>query len=232
MEAEAALGRKGFGAGWIFSVGWVDESRFREMLCEDRSGAEIFAADDRGNRYIFYHPTDVRYMRKDNETMKRDQDRWRALNEWAWKTVRRDFILDNLDRGLKPETYDSSTAALYLAQIAYKTGTKYTVSAKRFGTLETKNFDPAPYVDFLIRNAKYDVTKESETPNGDYLVISLPDQNARIDFFTTTTGKSYVREVHDNGIKILYKVTLSDGTTQAGDVAEHWYAALAAAGGK
>ena len=32
---------------------------------------------------MFYHPTDVRYMRQTNEQMAADQDQWTALNEWA-----------------------------------------------------------------------------------------------------------------------------------------------------
>ena len=73
VEAEKALagedGEAYDGAGWLFAIGTVSAEKLHEMLCGDMSGAEVFAEDEDGNYYIFYHPTDVRIVREDNTTM-------------------------------------------------------------------------------------------------------------------------------------------------------------------
>ncbi len=51
----------------------------------------MFAKDENGKYYVFYHPTDVRYMRRTNEQMEADQDQWTALNEWA-RTVPNEIL--------------------------------------------------------------------------------------------------------------------------------------------
>ncbi len=216
------------GAGWLFSVGWVDAQRFREMLCMDMTGAEIFARDAEGNRYIFYHPTDVRYMREDNEAMMRDRDEWARLNEWAWNSVRRDFILNNLDRGLTAETYDNSSVGTYLARAAYRPGTNFTVSTTQFGPLASPDVAAAPFAERLIRNVSYQMADLSETPDGEYVVLAFPDENIRFDFFKASGKENYVREVRADGSETLYKATFADGATKAAEVMQRWYWALAA----
>lgn len=227
VEAAEALGFSSDGPGWLFAIGWVDEAGFHDLLCKDMSGMEIFAKDNLGNRYIFYHPTDVRYMRKDAAAMKKDEKQWTLLNQWAWGNVRYDFIQDNLQLGLTAETFDNSMVGIYLARAAYQPNVKYTVSTTKYGPLSSREVKAVPYVERLIRGARYQMVDISATPDGEYVVLSFPEENIRFDFFKLRGSENYVREVHGDGTEILYRATFDDGETKASAVMQAWYEALA-----
>ena len=212
------------GAGWIFSIGRVDEGRRRELLCGDMSGAELFARDANGQCYVYYHPTDVRYMRENNEAMKRDQAQWTMLNEWAWSSVRTDFIRDN---SLETAAYDNSEVGIAIARAAYKPGVRYTVSTTEHGPIELENFDAAPYAELLLQNAVYERT-DAETPDGEYVVLAFPDEGLRYDFFKLKDHENYVREVRPDGTETLYKAIFFYGSARASAVMQDWYDAMMA----
>lgn len=212
------------GAGWIFSIGRVDEGRRRELLCGDMSGAEIFARDANGQCYVYYHPTDVRYMRENNEAMKRDQAQWTMLNEWAWSSVRTDFIRDN---SLETAAYDNSEVGIAIARAAYKPDVRYTVSTTEHGPVELKNFDAAPYAELLLQNAVYERT-DAEAPDGEYVVLAFPDEGLRYDFFKLKDHENYVREVRPDGTETLYKAIFFYGSARASAVMQDWYDAMMA----
>ncbi|SHK44822.1 hypothetical protein SAMN05216582_104106 [Selenomonas ruminantium] len=98
-KASVEAGKKDYpadsGIGWLFSIGYVSKEKMQELLRDDIPGAEFFAQDDKGHYYIFYHPTDVRYMRKSVKAMKRDQKQWQELCEWAYSQVRESFLKNN-----------------------------------------------------------------------------------------------------------------------------------------
>lgn len=212
------------GAGWIFSIGRVDEGRRRELLCGDMSGAELFARDANGQCYVYYHPTDVRYMRENNEAMKRDQAQWTMLNEWAWSSVRTDFIRDN---SLETAAYDNSEVSIAIARAAYKPGVRYTVSTTEHGPIELENFDAAPYAELLLQNAVYERT-DAEVPDGEYVVLAFPDEGLRYDFFKLKDHENYVREVRPDGTETLYKAIFFYGSARASNVMQDWYDAMMA----
>lgn len=212
------------GAGWIFSIGRVDEGRRRELLCGDMSGAELFARDANGQCYVYYHPTDVRYMRENNEAMKRDQAQWTMLNEWAWSSVRTDFIRDN---SLETAAYDNSEVSIAIARAAYKPGVRYTVSTTEHGPVELKNFDAAPYAELLLQNAVYERT-DAEAPDGEYVVLAFPDEGLRYDFFKLKDHENYVRGVRPDGTETLYKAIFFYGSARASAVMQDWYDAMMA----
>lgn len=212
------------GAGWIFSIGRVDEGRRRELLCGDMSGAELFARDANGQCYVYYHPTDVRYMRENNEAMKRDQAQWTMLNEWAWSSVRTDFIRDN---SLETAAYDNSEVGIAIARAAYKPGVRYTVSTTEHGPIELENFDAAPYAELLLQNAVYERT-DVEAPDGEYVVLAFPDEGLRYDFFKLKDHENYVREVRPDGTETLYKAIFFYGSARASAVMQDWYDAMMA----
>ena len=212
------------GAGWIFSIGRVDEGRRRELLRGDMSGAEIFARDANGQCYVYYHPTDVRYMRENNEAMKRDQAQWTMLNEWAWSSVRTDFIREN---DLETAAYDNSEVAIAIARAAYKPEFRYTVSTTQYGPIEPKNFDAAPYAELLLQNAVYERT-DAEAPDGEYVVLAFPDEGLRYDFFKLKDHENYVREVRPDGTETLYKAIFFYGSARASAVMQDWYDAMMA----
>ena len=95
------------GAGWLFSIGTVSEERLHEMLCADMSGAQVFAKDADGRYFMYYHPTDVRYVRATPEDMAADQDQWSELNEWARTEVCADIL--RYSEGLTPVNLDSDS---------------------------------------------------------------------------------------------------------------------------
>ena len=224
IDAAKHLSYNTRGAGWIFSIGRVDEGRRRELLCGDMSGAEIFARDANGQCYVYYHPTDVRYMRENNEAMKRDQAQWTMLNEWAWSSVRTDFIRDN---SLETAAYDNSEVGIAIARAAYKPDVRYTVSTTQYGPIEPKNFDAAPFAELLLENAVYERT-DAETPDGEYVVLAFPDEGLRYDFFKLQDHENYVREVRPDGTETLYKAIFFYGSTRASVAMQEWYDALAA----
>ncbi|MCR5030852.1 MAG: hypothetical protein K5982_05205 [Selenomonadaceae bacterium] len=224
VEAAKKLQYDSRGAGWLFSIGQIDEGRRRELLCGDMSGAEIFARDANGQCYVYYHPTDVRYMRENNEAMKRDQDQWTMLNEWAHKDVRKNFLKDN---SLETMVYDNSEISMAIARAAYKPDVRYTVSTTQYGPIEPKNFDAAPFAELLLQNAVYERT-DAETPDGEYVVLAFPDEGLRYDFFKLQGHENYVREVRPDGTETLYKAIFFYGSARASAVMQDWYDALVA----
>ena len=223
--AEKALNRGTDGAGWLFSIGRMDERKFHEMLCGDMSGAEPFARDEEGNHYLFFHPTDVRYVREDRKAMERDQGQWNVLNQWAWESVRESFVKENK---LHAESADNSDVGICLARVLYRPGMRYTVSTTEYGPIEPNGLDPAPYVEPLLYGAVCRYADASETPDGEYVVLSLPEEGSRVDFFLAEGKENYIRKVRDDGSEMLYKAAFADGKTRAGVVMKEWYEALAA----
>lgn len=214
------------GPGWLFTIARIDADRLHQMLCGEMSGADVFAKDSKNRYFIFYHPTDVRFVRKDEDKMRRDQQLWTDLNEWASLDVQHEFFENN--KGLVKERYDNSNVSMYLARAAYSVEpkVKYTVSTNQYGPLYSDEVKAAPYVESLIRNATYEMVDINQTPDGQYVVLNFPDEKIRFDFFNL--GDNYVREVHDDGYEILYKIKFDDGVTKASSVMQKWYNALAA----
>ncbi|WP_462332782.1 hypothetical protein [Schwartzia sp. (in: firmicutes)] len=226
VEAAMISGFDRNGLGALFSIGTLDEEHLHQKLCGDMSGTEIFAKDSEGNYYAYYHPTDVRYHRKTPEEMKKDQKQWTKLNEWAWKSVRKNFIRDNPQ--LAPITFDNSIVGIYIARIMYDRRINYSVSTLKHGPVAPKNIDPAPYVEKLLCNASYDMVPASETPDGEYAVIAFPEENCRLDFFLMPGKENYVRHVIKDGGAVLFKASYEDKSILAGKAVKDWYDALAA----
>ena len=110
-EAAEALGEDPdeTGAGELFSIGRVSKEEAQKIVDEDIGNAEVFAKDENDKYYVFYHPTDVRYVRETPEQMTADQDQWIALNEWARNDVRNDIF--KYSEGLTPVTLSSTSSA-------------------------------------------------------------------------------------------------------------------------
>ena len=64
VDAEKAMGHDREGAGWLFAIGTRTEEEVHNMLCNDMSGEEILGTDGSGTYYIYFHPTDVRFVRE------------------------------------------------------------------------------------------------------------------------------------------------------------------------
>ena len=218
IEAARAASTDYEGAGWLFSIERIDEAALQDLLCNtDLSGTEVFARDAQGRYYLYCHPTDVRYVRENNEAMAADQETWTALNRWAWKSVRETFLRENPE--LIADTRGSTSLELSLAQIAYKSGTRYSVSTTEYGPIEPAEdtFDAAPWLEKLMTNVRYEPIDLSEAPDGEYVVLSLPDQELRFDFFLAEGKENLIREVHGDEEIALYQASFADDT-KASDV--------------
>ena len=227
-EAAKATGMDSDGAGWLFSIERIDEATLRDLLCNtDLSGIEVFARDTQGRYYLYCHPTDVRFVRENNEAMAADLEVWTALNEWAWTDVREAFLRENPE--LSAETRGSTSLELSLARIAYKSGTRYSVSTTEYGPVEPSigTFDAAPWLEKLMTNVRYESIDLSEAPDGEYVVLSLPEENLRFDFFLAEGKENLIREVRGDEEIALYQASFAD-ETKASAVMQNWYEALVA----
>ena len=189
------------------------------------SGAEVFAKDADGYYYLYTHPTDVRLYRQNN-AYEEAAEQWSKLNEWAWNDVRRDFLTNN--PGLSAYTRGNSILDMYLARAAYQKDANYTVSTTEHGPLSPNGVDAAPYVESLMGFASSEDADISETPDGEYVVLSFPEDDVRFDFFRMEGKENYVRVVWSGGNEQLIRLSFSDDT-KASAVMQEWYAALVSA---
>ena len=230
VEADMAQGDSGDGAGWLFSIGALSEIQLYELLCYDMSGIEIFARDAEGIYYAYYHPTDVRFVRESYEGIGDGSNegwkQWSALNEWAWGNVRKTFIAEN--DGLSAETYNNSELGIFLARAAFTDDLPYTVSTTEYGPMTPNGVYAEPYVMRLLRNTHVEFVNDTEAPDGEYVVLSFPDDDYRFDFFLAEGSENIYRQIW-NGNEELFRISFPDGTTKASEVMQKWYQALAAA---
>ena len=216
------------GAGWLFGISRIDESAMHEMLCYDMSGMELFANDSEGYYYVFNHPTDVRFVRENSEAMARDQEQWNKLTEWAWESVRAGFLAENPQ--LSPASFGNSELEMFLARVAYQPDVNYSVSTTQYGPLtpESGSFDALPYVERLSSGLILD-RAEGEAPDGEYVVLSFPDEDTRFDFFKAEGGENLVRMVWNGDNEALWQLSYTDPAVKASEIMQEWYDALAEA---
>lgn len=211
------------GAGWLFSLSQISEDTLRQLLCEDMSGKEVFASNADGKYYVYNHPTDVRFMRESVEKMTEDQDKWTALCEWAGSVPER-ILLQN--SGLTPEKHSNTNLDITLARIAYTGDVNYMISTTAHGPMEPADVDPAPYVSRLINGVFFEYAYDEEAPDGEYVVLDLPEEGIRYDFFFAEGKENYVREVHSDDYSVLYKAVFEDESSTANAIMNEWYEAL------
>lgn len=223
IDAAEASGQETEGAGWLFSIGRIDEKKLHEFLTGEMSGVQPFAKDADGNYYVYYHPTDVRLIRADNQEMEAATEEWAKLNEWA-ATMPAEFIADN--SGLTEEKYGNTELDIQLARIAYTEGEKYTLTSTEAGEMQPGDVDPKPYVEKLMNGVTYEEADLSEAPDGEYIVLNFPEMDMRFDFFTG--DKNCIRQVWADGEnEKFYRAVFEDDSLTSTDVMQDWYHALA-----
>lgn len=228
IEADRAQGSTVEGAGWLFDIARVNGEAARAMLCEDMSGAEIFARDAGGSYYVRLHPTDVRFVRENYENADAELAVWSMLNEWA-AGVDEVFIAEN--ESLSAETHGNSFPEILLYRIAYRADTSYTVCVPGSEPLSPEDTDPLPFVEKLTAGVAVDYADDAAAPDGEYAVIAFPGEGCRLDFFRAEGEGNTIRLVWTDGSQQLYRAVYADGTTSASAVVQEWYDALAAAQG-
>ncbi len=223
IEAAQAQNMNDDGAGWLFGIGKIDEEQLHEMQCGDMSGSQVFAKDKKGNYFVYYHPTDVRLVRADNEEMDKAMEGWTALNEWAAQAPAQ-FILDN--KGLKEYNITNSALDIYLANIAYADKTDYTISTTEFGPMDPDGTDPTNYVTPLVTGVRYEEAEVEEAPDGEYVVLEFPNDDERFDFFFADGQQNLIRRTWA-GSEEYYQAIFDDDSLKATELMDDWYHAIA-----
>ena len=78
-----------------------------------------------------------------------------------------------------------------------------------------------------MTNLRCEPVDLSEAPDGEYVVLSLPDEDLRFDFFLSEGKENLIREVHGDEEIALYQASFADDT-RAAAVMRDWYDALVA----
>ena len=229
IEAAKASGQEADGAGWLFSIGVVDEDTMHEMLCSDMLNDRVIATDGEENHYICYHPSDVRFVREQYDHIDEDLAQWSMLNEWA-STVPEAFVEEN--EGLEKEMYSNSDVSIFLARAAYMDGANYTISTTEYGPMQPNGVDAVPFVEQLIKGTSVDYVDDEEAPDGEYVVLSFPDEDERYDFFLMPEKENYIRRTwNEEENEQMYKITFDDDSKKASAIMKDWYHALVDAAG-
>ena len=171
-----------WGDGFLFSISRVSEEELHRMICGYLNNERPFARDADGNYYVCYFPTDVRLVREDMENLANspDLEQWSALNDWAAK-VPEQFVKDN--PGLESWDYSYSDVGMYLNRIAYfGDETEYSLFCD-FVEYKPKGDEGAKYALQILENVEFESCTADETPDGEYQVVSFPQENARIFFY-------------------------------------------------
>ena len=207
------------GAGWLLSIGKVSADELHGMLCYDMSGVSVFAKDEDGNYYVAYHPTDVRYERATPEEMQRDAGQWSMLCEWAAD------VPDKLagKNGLESASYNNTPVDMYMARAAWMEGVNATLSTTEFGPVEIAGVDGAPYAEFVMQGWFWETDPEW-TPDGEYVALSFPDEDVRLDFFFAPDA--YIRVISGD-YETLYQAMWYDDSISYAEAMQGWYYAAA-----
>ncbi len=211
------------GAGWLFSIGKVSSDKLHEMLCYDTSGMEVFAKDADGNYYVYYHPTDVRYERESVEQMRLDAEEWSMVCEWASGMPGQIREKNDLEYAF----FGNSEINKYIAKAAWMNPGSDTISTTQYGPLKIANTYGTPFAEFIM-TGDFHETDSKETPDGEYVVLNLPEENVRLDFFVADGG--YVRLVTEDGERLYQAMWLDDDILYSEAMLGWYYAAALSAG--
>ncbi len=188
------------------------------------SGREFFARDAKGNYYIYYHPTDVRYMRETPEAMERDQNQWHTRCAWAAYSVRPDFLADN--PGLTALTADNTNIGIYLANLSYRPA-KYSLAKQKGALYAGEGVSPQPFAEKLLYGNSFELVQDKVKRKGDSVKLSITDENVELHFFQWK-GETYVLEKRDGAEVATYKAIPMEEHAEALGVMNEWYAAVKA----
>lgn len=209
--------------GFLFSIGRVDEDAFHEMMMYGMTGADVFARDNEGNYYIYYHPTDVQLVRV--EYTEADWEQWGELCEWA--DVKAAFVEEN--PGLTPyeRTYSDVDCVLHYA--AYGDG--FTLLTDKYGDeiYAPELSDSMPCLEQLLDDVLFHPIQGDPDFDltGNYITLTAPEAyaHASFDFFLDEGQQQYIRMYM--GLNTSYFAASRDGEMfPAGQVIADWVSSL------
>lgn len=211
------------GGGFLFAIGRVSEDEFHEMMMWGMTGADVFARDDEGNYYIYYHPTDVQLIRV--EYTEADWELWTDLCEWA--NIKPTFMEEN--PSLIPYERTYSDVDCFLHYIAYGDG--FALLTDKYGDeiYAPELSDSMPYLEQLLDDVIFYPLQNSVdfALEGDYITLDVPEmyRHASFDFFVDEGQQQYIRMYM--GLKPCYFVASRDGEEfPAGQVVSDWLSSL------
>lgn len=225
VEASKALfPNEPAGGGFLFGIGQVDEDTFHEMMSWGMTGADVFARDDKGNYYIYYHPTDVQLLRV--EYTDADWEQWAELSEWAVQ-MKQVFIADNPTLTPYERTYSDVDCALH--QIAYGDSIAHLHYSAGDAIYTPERAASMPYLEQLLDDVMYYMVRDGDfDPAGGYINLRVPNIFfTTFDFFTDEGQQQFIR-LNMEGTDPLYLAASKDGQEfPAGKVVADWLASLA-----
>lgn len=210
--------------GFLFSIGSVDEDAFHEMMMYGMTGADVFARDEEGNYYIYYHPTDVQLIRV--EYTEADWEQWVELCEWA--DIKTAFIEENPSLTPYERTYSDIDCVLHYA--AYGDG--FALLTDKYGDdiYAPELSDSMPYLEQLLDDVLFHPIQDDPDFDleGNYITLTAPEAyaHASFDFFLDEGQQQYIRMYM--GLNTSYFVASRDGDPfPAGQVVADWLSSMA-----
>ena len=220
--ARALFPGENVGGGFLFGIGTVDEDQFHEMMKWGMTGADVFARDEAGNYFIYYHPTDVQLLRVGDYT-DADWQLWTDLCDWA-AGITVSFPLENR---LTPYTRTYSDIDCVLHIIAYADGSAR-LSAKGSDAIYVPDWCVGlPYVEQLLDDVLFHRVVDGDFDRqDDYISLTVPDfsGDTSFDFFIGEGQQPYIRENIPDVDPIYYMASRDGQTFPAGQVVADWYA--------
>lgn len=230
VEADKAMGNENQGGGWLFAICTRTEEDVRLIMTSDEPGEEIIGHDDNGVYYVYYHPTDVRYVRETPEQMEQDQDQWTKATEWA-SSVYDTFAQDNA--GITKMTWSNTMVESYLSRTCYQKDAKYEMGVSEDAMTAPGSVDSEKYFKLLTTDAKYERIDGMKAPEGEYVLLSFPEDDIRFYFYVGEENDGYIRQVwYNDENEEIYKVTFADSSKSAGEIMQQWYAEISENAGK
>ena len=168
------------GAGWLFSISRLNEEEMHQLRCSGHAGYNLFAKDMNSNYYVYYHPTDVRFVRENYDDPV-EREVWSKLNKWS-QSMRDTFISEN--EGLTAVKYSNTVLDSSIASVLYE-DVNYTVSSTEYGPQKPNGIKAADYIAVLGSDVIFTPVFDVETPDGENVVLEFPDIDLRYDFFLT-----------------------------------------------
>ncbi len=211
------------GGGFLFGIGRVDEAVFHDMMIWGMNGADVFARDEEGNYYIYYHPTDVQLIRV--EYTEADWEQWGNLCKWA--DIEPVFMEEN--PRLIPYERTYSDVDCYLHLVTYGEGS-IQLTKKRGDVVYTPDLSASmPYLEQLLDDVLFHSATQIDDLNleGDYITLdaSAMYRYGSFDFFVDEGQQQYIRLYQGNGTS--YFVASKNGEFfPAGQVMADWLASL------
>lgn len=215
--------------GFLFGIGRIDETAFHLSMMGGMTGMDVFARDEEGNYYIYYHPTDVQLIRVGDYT-DADWEQWNNLCSWA--DIKPAFMSENPRLIPYERTYQDIDCALHY--IAYADA-PIRLTLKNGDVIYAPEFsDSMPYVEQLLDDVMYFAYSSGDelNPEGSCITLSVPDflPNTTFDIFIDEGQQHIIRQNYfyfDGSSDSNYLVASRDGKYfPAGQIVADWLDSL------